>query len=142
MNRPAKPRSSTNARFIKLVRFSTDRLLSVTRRDLDNRGEITENDGFSVVAATNVTDPFSTPGRSASCCALLNLCTSSIKRTVWVLYKDLFCAAAVITSRTSFTPADTADNSTNFAWPLFAINCAIVVLPVPGGPHRITDVTG
>ncbi|MDF2667398.1 MAG: hypothetical protein K0R81_3248, partial [Microbacterium sp.] len=29
---------------------------------------MTENEGFSVVAAIRTTQPFSTPGRSASCC--------------------------------------------------------------------------
>ena len=35
-------------------------------------GEITENEGFSVVAATKTMTPFSTPGNSASCWAFEN----------------------------------------------------------------------
>ena len=30
--------------------------------DRDSNGATTENDGFSVVAATKITQPFSTPG--------------------------------------------------------------------------------
>ena len=48
----------------------------------DSSGEITEKNGFSVVAATSVTQRFSTPGSSASCCALLKRCTSSTNSTV------------------------------------------------------------
>src|SRR5687768_17989360 len=48
----------------------------------ERSGEITEKNGFSVVAATRSTQRFSTPGSSASCCALLNRCTSSTNRTV------------------------------------------------------------
>ena len=33
----------------------------------DSSGEMTEKNGFSVVAATSVTQRFSTPGSSASC---------------------------------------------------------------------------
>ena len=43
---------------------------------------MTENDGFSVVAATRMITPFSTPGSSASCWALLNRWISSRKSTV------------------------------------------------------------
>ncbi len=43
---------------------------------------MTENDGFSVVAATRITQPFSTPGRSASCCAFEKRWISSRKSTV------------------------------------------------------------
>ena len=36
---------------------------SVSRSERDSSGEITENDGFSVVAAIRMTQPFSTPGQ-------------------------------------------------------------------------------
>ena len=45
-----------------------------------------------------------------------------------------------MTSRTSRTPAVTADSSTNRRPDDRAIACASVVLPVPGGPHRMTEV--
>ena len=55
---------------------------SVSSRERDSSGEFTENDGFSVVAATSVTQRFSTLGSSASCCALVKRCTSSMNSTV------------------------------------------------------------
>src|SRR5690606_21594145 len=105
----------------------------------DNSGEITENDGFSVVAAIRITQPFSTPGNRASCCALVNRWISSRNNTVETPYRSRAERAASITSRTSFTPAFTADSSTNLRPELCAIACARVVFPVPGGPHRITE---
>ncbi len=47
-----------------------------------SRGEITENEGFSVVAAISVTSRFSTAGSSTSCWVLENRCTSSTNSTV------------------------------------------------------------
>ncbi len=74
---------------------------------------MTEKNGFSVVAATSVTQRFSTPGSRASCWALLNRWTSSTNSTVsrprWV--RSL--RARSMAARTSLTPADTADTSTN-----------------------------
>jgi hypothetical protein len=55
---------------------------SVSSSDRDRRGEMTENDGFSVVAAIRMTQPFSTPGSNASCCAFVNRWISSRKRMV------------------------------------------------------------
>src|SRR5205823_2998756 len=46
---------------------------------------------------------------------------------------------AAVVFRTSFTPAVTADMVTNSLLVARAISMASVVLPVPGGPHRITD---
>ena len=43
------------------------------------------------------------------------------------------------TSRTSFTPAVTAESCSNTLLVVAAISLASVVFPVPGGPHRITD---
>ena len=50
--------------------------------DRDNSGATTENDGFSVVAATRSTTRFSTADSSASCWVLENRCTSSMNNTV------------------------------------------------------------
>jgi hypothetical protein len=61
---------------------SSVRGFSVSSSDRDSSGEITENDGFSVVAAIRITQPFSTPGSSASCCALVKRWISSRKRIV------------------------------------------------------------
>ena len=99
---------------------------------------MTENEGFSVVAATRVTHPFSTAGSNASCWVLENRCTSSTNSTVArPLARATFAAA--ITSLTSLTPALTADSSTNRRPDADAISVAMVVLPVPGGPQRMTD---
>ena len=45
------------------------------------------------------------------------------------------------TSRTSFTPAVTADRGTNCLAVAVATTEARVVLPVPGGPHRMAEVS-
>ena len=42
-------------------------------------------------------------------------------------------------SRMSFTPDNTADSGTNSASKAEAIRRASVVLPTPGGPHRIIE---
>ena len=55
----------------------------VSSNDRDSSGEITEKNGFSVVAAIRVTRRFSTAGSSASCCVFENRCTSSMNSTVW-----------------------------------------------------------
>ena len=77
-----KPRGSEIARVMTLVISPSSNSDSVTRSERDISGAITEKDGFSVVAATRVTQPFSTPGNSASCCVLLKRCTSSTNSTV------------------------------------------------------------
>ena len=99
---------------------------------------MTEKDGFSVVAATSTTVRFSTPGSNASCWALLKRWISSRNRTVSVPYMFFSRVACSITVRTSLTPALMADSSTNLR-PLPATRCAMVVFPVPGGPHRMAD---
>ena len=48
--------------------------------DRDSSGATTENDGFSVVAATSSTTRFSTADSSASCWVLENRCTSSMNK--------------------------------------------------------------
>ena len=54
----------------------------VSSSERESSGEITENDGFSVVAAMRITQPFSTPGRRASCWAFVKRWISSRKRIV------------------------------------------------------------
>src|SRR3954447_2156888 len=106
----------------------------------ESSGEITEKNGFSVVAATRVTQRFSTPGRSASCWALLKRCTSSTNRTVSRPVATSSARAASIAARTSLTPAETVETSTNRRSVWLLRIAAIVVLPVPGGPHRSSDM--
>src|ERR1700676_3808831 len=104
----------------------------------DNSGEITSNEGFSVVAPINVMCPASTYGRNASCCALLNRCTSSTNTIVRCPDRDLR-SATTITSLISLIPASTALNDTNSERVSRAINLARVVFPHPGGPHSSID---
>ncbi len=101
---------------------------------------MTENDGFSVVAATSTTWRFSTPGSRASCWALVNRWISSRKSTVWRPYMSRARLACSITARTSLTPAVTADSSTNSRSAAVATRWARVVLPVPGGPQRMAEI--
>lgn len=56
---------------------------SCSTSERDSSGETTENDGFSVVAATSSTVRSSTAPSSASCCVLENRCTSSMNSTVF-----------------------------------------------------------
>src|SRR5687767_8371776 len=86
-----------------------------------------------------VRSPRSTCGRKASCCALLKRCTSSTKRIV--LRPDCCRAssARATASRISLTPASTAEIAMNSASNAFAMIRASVVLPTPGGPHRIME---
>ena len=106
----------------------------------DSSGEITEKKGFSVVAATSVTHRFSTPGSNASCWALLNRCTSSTNSTVSRPVCTSSLRAPSMAARTSLTPAETADTSTKRRLVCWLTIAAIVVLPVPGGPHSSSDI--
>ena len=101
---------------------------------------MTEKYGFSVVAASNVTVRSSTAASSESCWVLLNRCTSSMKSTVCGPPERRWRRAASITARTSLTPAESADMATNRRSVAPATRCAMVVLPLPGGPQRITDI--
>ena len=101
---------------------------------------MTEKNGFSVVAATRVTQRFSTPGSRASCWALENRCTSSTNSTVSRPLRTSPLRAASMAARTSLTPADTADTSTKCRSVCWLRIAAIVVFPVPGGPHSSSDI--
>src|SRR5699024_11805328 len=114
--------------------------LSCNNKERDNSGATTEKDGFSVVAATNKTVRFSTAASKASCWVLENLWTSSIKSTVRTP-RIASWRACVMTSRTCFTPESSADRPTKFCPIAEAINDAMVVLPVPGGPYKITEAS-
>jgi hypothetical protein len=111
---------------------------SVSSRLRLSSGLMMEKNGFSVVAATRVTQRFSTAGSRASCWVLEKRCTSSTNRTVCAPVSPSVRLASSTTCRTSFTPAVTADSSRKRRELVFAMSIASVVLPVPGGPHRIT----
>src|SRR4051812_11819074 len=107
----------------------------------ERSAEFTSKYGFSVVAPINVTSPSSTPGSSASCCALLKRWISSRKRIVRRPVVPSRSRARASTSRTSFTVAETADSSSNAAPVEAATIRASVVFPLPGGPYRIEEWT-
>ena len=101
-------------------------------------GETTEKLGFSVVAATSSTVRFSTAASRASCWVLEKRCTSSMKSTVrspWSRRRRAFS----MTARTSLTPEFRADSATKWRPDAAEISDAMVVLPVPGGPKRMTE---
>ena len=102
-------------------------------------GAFTSKNGFSVVAPIRVMIPASTAGRRASCWLLLNRCTSSRKRMVPLPISASRSRAPAITSRTSFTPAVTAESDTKARSVVDATTVARVVLPVPGGPQRMIE---
>ena len=106
----------------------------------DSNGPFTLKNGFSVVAPIKVSSPASTEGSSASCCARLKRCTSSRNSTVPLPCSPSNLRAPSTVSRTSFTPAETADRPTKDRFVAPAISLAIVVLPVPGGPQRIAEL--
>src|SRR5262245_33298409 len=83
--------------------------------------------------------PRSTYGRKASCWPLLKRCTSSTNRMVCRPERASVSSAACMASRMSLTPENTADSATNSASKACAIRRARVVLPEPGGPHRIIE---
>ena len=130
---PARPRGSSIARCTTARTSSEDNGCSCRISDRDSSGATTENDGFSVVAATSSTTRFSTAASNASCWVLENRCTSSMNSTVCSP-----CAAArravSITARTSLTPADSADSASNRRPVACETSDASVVLPLPGGP--------
>ena len=107
---PASPRaSSARARRMRVATSSAPSGWRTTTRQRDNRGALTSNEGFSVVAPIRVTVPSSTAGNSASCWALLKRWISSTKRTVRNPRRRSSRASA-IASRKSFTPARTAES--------------------------------
>ena len=106
----------------------------------DRRGVMTSKEGFSVVAPISTMVPSSTAPRSASCWDLLKRCISSINRIGdSPPEKSEFERARSMTSRTSFTPALTADKVKNSRPRDFATILERVVLPTPGGPHNMND---
>ena len=120
------------------VRSSTLSDCSTYTAARDSNAEFTSNDGFSVVAPMKVNRPDSTCGKNASCWLLLKRCTSSTNMMVRLGSSESRAAMACSTdSRISFTPPSTALMDKNWASNASAIKRAMVVLPTPGGPHRM-----
>ena len=118
VERPARPRprSCRRARDRRARAARPPRARrSTTTFARDSSAAFTSNDGFSVVAPTSVTVPASTCGSSASCCALLKRWISSMNSTVRSSRWSRRSAALAIASRSSFTPAITADSGTKRA---------------------------
>src|SRR6516165_4453407 len=90
--------------------------------------------------AASSTIRFSTAESNASCWVLENRCTSSMNNTVCSPCSSARRAVS-ITARTSLTPADRADRASNRRPVVCEISAARVVLPLPGGPYRMTDAT-
>ncbi len=92
-----------------------------------------------MVAPIRTIVPFSTWGRNASCWARLKRWISSTNRMVFCRRRVRSISASATTWRISFTPDSTAENATKRAPATWAISEASVVLPEPGGPHRIIE---
>ena len=101
-----------------------------------------------MVAPMKVNRPLSTCGKKASCWLLLKRCTSSTNTRVrcgsWMsepcgpaCSPSRAAWARSTASRMSFTPPSTALMLMNCASNASAISRAMVVLPTPGGPHRM-----
>ncbi len=105
----------------------------------ERSGDITSNDGFSVVAPIRTSVPFSTLFRRAACCDLLKRCISSMNSTVRLPMLRAFSAASMI-SLSSFTPDDMAFICTKSALSFVARRRASVVFPEPGGPTGSSSV--
>ncbi len=94
-----------------------------------------------MVAPIRVISPLSTWCRKASCWALLKRWISSTKSTVRRRWSACWERASAITARISLTPESTAEKCTKWARVSPAMMRARVVLPHPGGPHRIMEKT-
>ncbi len=129
---------SLRARCSRASICSVESACNTYTRVRESKGAITSKDGFSVVAPISVMLPASTCGRKASCWALLNRCTSSMN-TIVRRPARRECSAADITSLISLIPVSTALNATNSDCVMRAISRASVVLPHPGGPHKIME---
>ena len=130
----ASARVSSNSKAASSRRFST----STWQRD--RSAPFRAKDGFSVVAPTRVTVPSSTTGRKPSCCARLKRWISSTKSSVpWPL--DLRARASSKARFKSATPENTADKAVKRSPAASASSRAMVVLPTPGGPHKIKEAS-
>ncbi len=119
------------------TRSSSSRDFSTYTWLLLSKALFTSKEGFSVVAPISVIMPFSTAPSRASCWPLLKRWISSMKRialsvSLW-RYQYHF-------THVFHAGADGAERKEGRC-SVCAIILAIVVLPVPGGPHKIIEGT-
>ena len=133
--------SASRARRRIMVRSASVSLFRVKVRHRESKALTTLKDGFSVVAPMRVIWPASTGPRKTSCWDLLNLCISSQKIMVLRPAKVSSVLASEKSFLTSPTPLLVLLISTKRLPAVLAMSRAIVVLPVPGSPHRIMDGT-
>src|SRR5690606_40942568 len=105
----------------------------------ESNAEITSKEGFSVVAPINVTNPRSTAPRRESCCDFEKRWISSMNKMGCSCWKLRSWVALSMTSRTSFTPELMAVRLKKGRLNCVEIIDASVVLPTPGGPHKIME---
>lgn len=96
--------------------------------------------GFSVVAHTRVTIPFSTYGKSESCWALFHRWISSRNKTVRLPSKKFFRAFVMICVRSSFL-LTTQERWKNSASTVLDMRYARLVFPVHGGPQKTMETS-
>ena len=126
--------SLASARATTSARSSAPRGSRRHRVDRERSGAFTSKNGFSVVAPISTSRPSSTEGSRASCWDRLKRWTSSRKRMVPRPCSPSRRRAPSTTSRTSLTPAVTAERGTNCLAVAVATTEASVVLPVPMPP--------
>src|SRR5215218_6983210 len=131
--------SASRPRPIRMRRSSGPRGSSRNSVERLRNGGLTSKNGFSVVAPISTSVPSSTAGSRASCWALVKRWISSRNRIVPWSRSPRRWRARSMTSRTSLTPAVTAESCSKARAVVPATASASVVLPVPGGPHNSTD---
>ena len=102
----------------------------------------TANEGFSVVAPTRTTKPFSTSGRRISCCVLSKRWISSRKKMVGRDRRRNSFSARTATAFTSDTLVVQQESDTKGQRVRREMIVATVVFPHPGGPQRMTECGG
>ncbi len=126
------------ARSMSRPSASSSRPSSRMTRARERSALFTSKLGFSVVAPRRVTTPLSTSGSTASCCALLKRWISSMKSTVrWPMRRRSRARSMIL--RSSATPDDTALTDSKAAPDISARMLASDVLPLPGGPQRMSE---
>lgn len=97
-------------------------------RHLDRMALLMVYFGFSVVAPIMVVVPVSIIGRNMSLTVLVSLLISSMNRIVGLVWSVVFISLVLVS---------VALRVISWMFMSLAIACAIVVLPVPGGPHSM-----
>ena len=125
-----------SVRFISSIKSSVPNGSNTPTWQRDNNALFRLNDGFSVVAPMKTTVPSSKYGSRVSCCVLLKRWISSINNNVPrpICWRSFAASTAFLISA---VPENTADIGTKSMSTEFANARAIVVLPHPGGPHKI-----